>query len=142
MQKRKNTSLLFRFLSKVVTPLKIITPILLFLLLFGALLTPLNAALSPARDLTGTWQSALSEKYYEMDPSDPSTRMNDVTVTYTMIITQSGNSLNIVLNVDESSWVTDSAYWNETACLVFLQLDLIKLCFLERFQAQVLPLTS
>ena len=113
MQKRKNTSLLFRFLSKVVTPLKIVTPILLFLLLFGALLTPLNAALSPARDLTGTWQSALSEKYYEMDPSDPSTRMNDLTVTYSMIITQSGNSINIVLNVDESSWVTDSAYWNE-----------------------------
>ena len=113
MQKRKNTSLLFRFLSKVVTPLKIITPILLFFLLFAALFTPLNAALSPARDLTGTWHSALSEKYYEMDPSDPSTRMNDVTATYTMIITQSGNSLNIVLNVDESSWVTDSAYWNE-----------------------------
>ncbi len=113
MQERKNTSLLFRFLSKVVTPLKIITPILLCLLLFAALLTPLNAALSPARDLTGTWQSALSEKYYEMDPSDPSTRMNDVTVTYTMIITQSGNSINIVLNIDESSWVTDSAYSNE-----------------------------
>ena len=113
MQKRKNTSLLFNFLSKAITPLKIITSLLLFLLLFAALLTPLNAALSPARDLTGTWQSALSEKYYEMDPSDPSTRMNDVTVTYTMIITQSGNSINIVLNVDESSWVTDSAYWNE-----------------------------
>ena len=113
MQKRKNINLLFRFLSKSATPLKIIPSILLFLLLFAALLTPLNAALSPARDLTGTWQSALSEKYYEMDPSDPNTRMNDVSVTYTMIITQSGNSINIVLNVEESSWVTDSAYWNE-----------------------------
>ena len=113
MQKIKNMSFLFRFLSKEVTPLKIMPSILLFLLLFAALLTPLNAELSPARDLTGTWQSALSENYYEMDPSDPSTRMNDVTVTYTMIITQSGNSINIVLNVEESSWVTDSAYSNE-----------------------------
>jgi len=94
------------------TSFKIITPILLGILLFAALITPLHA-LTPARDLTGTWKNTISETYYEMDPSDPTTRMNDVTVTYSMVITQSGNSINIVLNVYESSWITDTAYWNE-----------------------------
>ena len=81
---------------------KIITPIILSLLLFAALITPLHA-LTPARDLTGTWKNSISEKYYEMDSFDPTMRMNDVNVTYTMVITQSGNSLSIVLNVDELS---------------------------------------
>jgi hypothetical protein len=39
--------------------------------------------------------------------------MNDVNVTYSMVITQSGGSISIVLNVYESSWITDAAYWNE-----------------------------
>jgi hypothetical protein len=93
------------------TSFKIITPILLGVLLFAALITPLHA-ITPARDLTGTWKNTISETYYEMDPSDPTTRMNDVKVTYSMVITQSGNSINIVLNVYESSWVTDVAYSN------------------------------
>ena len=106
MQKSKSTSL-FGF-----SRFKIITSILLGVLLFAAFLTPLHA-LTPARDLTGTWKSSISETYYEMDPSDSSTRMNDVKVTYTMIITQSGSSINIVLNIYESSSTTDPAYWNE-----------------------------
>ena len=96
-----------------VTLFKIITPIIIGLFLFSALTTPLHAALSPARDLTGTWKNAIPEMYYEMDPSDSSTRMNDVNATYSMVITQSGNSINIVLNVYESSYTTDPAYWNE-----------------------------
>ena len=74
--------------------------------------TPLYA-LTPARDLTGTWKNAIPEKYYEMDSFDSTMRMNDVNVTYTMIITQSGNSISIVLNIDELSSVTDPAYLNE-----------------------------
>ncbi len=93
------------------TSFKVISPIILGVLLFAALITPLHA-LTPARDLTGTWKNAISETYYEMDPTDPTTRMNDVKVTYSMVITQSGNSINVVLNVYESSWVTDSAYYD------------------------------
>lgn len=112
MQKGKVTCLFFRFTSKAAAPFKIITPILLVILLLAAMITPLHA-LTPARDLTGTWKNAIPEAYYEMDPSDSSTRMNDVNVTYTMIITQNGNSISIVLNVNELSWITDTAYWNE-----------------------------
>ena len=59
MQKGKVTGLFFRF-----TPFKIITPILLVTLLFAALITPLYAQLTPARDLTGTWKSGVSGTYY------------------------------------------------------------------------------
>ena len=111
MQKIKVTSLFSKFTGKI-TPFKIITPVLLFILLFAALVTPLHA-LTPARDLTGTWKNAIPEKYYEMDSFDPTMRMNDVSVTYTMEITQSGNSISIVLNIDELSSVTDPAYLNE-----------------------------
>ncbi len=112
MQKTKLASLFSKFTVKSKS-FKIITPILLATLLSMAMITPLYAQLTPARDLTGTWKSGVSETYYEMDPSDPSTRMNDVTVTYTMLITQSGSSLNLVLNVYESSSITDPAYLSE-----------------------------
>ena len=81
--------------------------------LSAILLAPATASLTPARDLTGTWKSVLPEKYYEMDPSDPTMRMNDVNVSYTMKITQSGSSINIVMDISMSSWITDTAYWNE-----------------------------
>jgi hypothetical protein len=111
MQK-KSVSLFSNFKGRV-TPFKIITPILLVVLLSAALITPSYAALSPARDLTGTWKNAIPEKYYEMDSFDPTIRMNDVSVTYSMIITQNGNSISIVLNINELSSVTDPAYLNE-----------------------------
>jgi len=99
--------------SSFLKSFKIITPIVIALLLFASLTPALRAAsLSPARDLTDTWTNAIPEKYYEMDPSDPTTRMNDVNVTYNMVITQNGNSISIVLNVNELSWITDTAYWN------------------------------
>jgi hypothetical protein len=113
MQTGKAESQFFNSLSKGFTPFKIITPILIGLLLFSALIMPSYAALSPARDLTGTWKNAISENYYVMDSFDPTLRMNDVKVTYTMIITQSANSLSIVLNIDELSSTTDPAYLNE-----------------------------
>ena len=58
-------------------------------------------------------ENSIPEKYYEMDSFDPTMRMNDVSVTYSMIITQSGNSISIVLNINELSSVTDPAYLNE-----------------------------
>jgi len=111
MQK-KSVSLFSNFRGRV-APFKILTPILLVVLLSAALITPSYAALSPARDLTGTWKNAIPEKYYVMDSFDPTMRMNDVSVTYSMIITQSGNSISIVLNINELSSTTDPAYLNE-----------------------------
>ena len=110
MQKGKVTSLFFRFTSKI-TSFKIITPILLGLLLFAALITPLHA-LTPARDLTGTWKSGVSGTYYSMDPSDSTTRMDDITAKFQMDITQQGNQISIVFYTYPTSWTTDSAYWN------------------------------
>jgi hypothetical protein len=112
MQKLKVTRLSFRS-RKTSNIFKIITPVLLAILLFSALTPSLRAALSPARDLTGTWTNAIPEKYYDLDPSDPTTRMNDANVTYGMQITQSGSSINIILNINVVSYSTDPAYWNE-----------------------------
>ena len=84
MQKLKVTSLLFRF-KKTSTLFKIVTPLILAILLFSALTPPLRASLTPARDLTGTWENSIPEKYYELSSSDSTMRMNDVNVTYTMI---------------------------------------------------------
>ena len=96
IEKGKVAGLFFRFTNKAATSFKIITPILLFLLLFSALLPSLHAQLSPARDLTGTWQSSVSGTYYSMDPSDSNTRMNDVTATFRMEITQQGSKIDII----------------------------------------------
>jgi hypothetical protein len=112
MQKGKVTGLFFRFPSKAVTPFKIITPILLVLLLLASQVTPLNAQLTPTRDLTGTWQSSVSGTYYSMDPSDSSTRMNDVTATFRMEITQQGSQIDIILSSNIINYHTDSAYYN------------------------------
>ncbi len=73
--------------------------------------TPLHASLSPARDLSGRWTSSASGTYYEMDPSDPSTRMDDVTGTFAMDITQQGSQITIALYLNPSSWTTDNTYY-------------------------------
>lgn len=111
MQKLRITRLSFRS-KKTSNVFKIITPVLLAILLFSTLTPPLLAALTPARDLTGTWTNAIPEKYYDLDPSDPTTRMNDANVTYSMQITQSGSSISIILNINVVSYSTDPAYWN------------------------------
>ena len=111
MQNRKVTGLSFRFMSKAITPFKIITPILLVMLLFAALITPLHA-LTPARDLTGTWRSGVSGTYYSLDPSDSTTRMDDITATFGMDITQQGSQISIVFYTYPTSWTTDASYWN------------------------------
>ena len=90
---------------------KIATLAICTLLLFSAEVTPLFAQLTPARDLTGTWQSAVSGTYYDMDPSDSSARMNDVTATFAMDITQQGSQITIILYLNPSEWVTDNTYW-------------------------------
>jgi hypothetical protein len=113
MQQGKITGLFFRFMNKASSPLKIITPLLLVLLLFAAQVTPLYAQLSSARNLTGTWQSSSSGMYYDMDPSDPSTRMNDITATFAMEITQQDSQITIILHLNPISWVTDDTYWQE-----------------------------
>jgi hypothetical protein len=51
--------------------------------------------------------------YYEMDPSDPTTRMDDVTATFELDITQQGSKITIDLYLNPISWTTDPAYWNE-----------------------------
>jgi hypothetical protein len=89
----------------------IISTILTALLLFG-MLTPLHA-LTPARDLTGTWRCGVSEVYYDMDPSDGTMRMNDITSTYEMDITQTGSQIQIVFYTFPTSYKTDAAYWSE-----------------------------
>jgi hypothetical protein len=111
MQKAKITGLFFKFTIKASTAFKIITPITLVLLLFSSQITTLSAQLSPARDLTGTWQSSASGMYYDMDPSDPSTRMNDITAKFAMDITQQGSQITIILYLNPISWVTDNAYY-------------------------------
>ena len=79
-------------------------------ILFSITATPLSAQLTPARDLTGTWQSSISGTYYSLDPSDPSTRMNDITATFRMDITQQDNQIDIILSSNIISYKTDSAY--------------------------------
>jgi hypothetical protein len=112
MQKTRTTSLFPQFRVKV--PLfKFITPILLVVLLSGTFVTPLYAQLTPARDLTGTWTSRVSGMYYSMDPSDGTLRMDDITATFKMEITQQGNQVSIVFYTYASSWITDPAYYNE-----------------------------
>jgi hypothetical protein len=91
---------------------QILAPIVLVALLFAGLITPLYA-LTPARDLTGTWRSSVSEVYYDMDPSDGTMRMNDITATYKMDITQTGSQIQIAFYTYPTSYKTDAAYWNE-----------------------------
>jgi hypothetical protein len=106
MQKGKVTDL---FLKRR----KAIAVVICVLLLSASQITPLFAQLSPARDLTGTWQSSASGMYYDMDPSDSSTRMNDITATFSLDITQQGSQITIILNLNPIRWVTDNAYWQE-----------------------------
>ena len=88
--------------------------VVICVLLFSASqLTPLFAQISPARDLTGTWQSSSAGMYYEMDPAGTGIRESDVTATFEMDITQQGSQISITLNLNPISWTTDSAYMQE-----------------------------
>lgn len=110
---KKNVTRFYNFTHKSYSVSKIIIPILLFTLLFAVLITPLRAQLTPARDLTGSWSSGVSGMYYDMDPSDPTARMNDITATFAMDITQQGSQISITLTMNIISWVTDNAYFQE-----------------------------
>ena len=46
-------------------------------------------------------------------PSGSGIRETDVTATFEMDITQQGNQITIMLNLNPISWVTDHAYWQE-----------------------------
>ncbi len=95
---------------------KLIKPILVvifFLLLIASEVTPVFAQLTPARNLTGTWESGTHCMYYSLDPTDPSLRMNDITATFSLDITQQGNQITIILHMNMISYVVDQAYWNE-----------------------------
>ncbi len=111
MQKLKVISLFSKFEGKV-TPLIIVTPIMLVILMVGAFVPPISAQLSPTRDLTGTWRSGVSGTYYSMDPSDSTMRMDDITATFKMDITQKGNAITIVFYTYPTSWKTSAAYWD------------------------------
>ena len=111
MQRKKGAKLFFKFTTKC-RRFRTIISILLVSLVFAAMITPLYAQLTPARDLTGTWTSRVSGMYYDMDPSDGATRMDDITATFKMEITQQGSDISIVFYTYPTSWKTDSAYWD------------------------------
>jgi hypothetical protein len=90
-----------------------ILPIICILLISASLVMPLSAQLNPARDLTGKWQSSFNSVYYELDPTDPTLPMNDITTRFSMDITQQDAQIDIVLHMVPISYVTDSAYWAE-----------------------------
>jgi hypothetical protein len=112
MQRKKGAKLFFKFTTKG-RPFRTIISIMLVSLVFAAMITPLYAQLTPARDLTGTWKSGVPGMYYSMDPSDGTKRMDDITATFQMDITQRGSDIQIVFYTYASSWKTDPAYWNE-----------------------------
>ena len=76
--------------KKLLGSAKMLVLAICFVFLCSMTVTPLHASLSPARDLSGRWQSSVSGTYYEMDPSDPATRMDDVTGTFSMDISSAG----------------------------------------------------
>ena len=90
---------------------KAATLVICAVILISLTISPLSAQLTSARDLTGTWQSSVSGTYFDMDPSDSSTRMNDITATFKMEITQQGNQIVIILSSNPTIWKTDSTYW-------------------------------
>ena len=92
---------------------KIVAFAVCFVILLSLEVAPAHASLSPARDLSGTWQSAAQGMYYEMDPSGTGIRMSDVTATFAMDITQDGSQITIALYLNPISYVTDSAYNQE-----------------------------
>ena len=97
--------------KKLLGSAKMLVLAICFVFLCSILVAPLHASLSAARDLSGRWQSSVSSTYYEMDPSDPTTRMDDVTGTFSMDISQQGSQITIVLSLNPSSWTTDNAYY-------------------------------
>ncbi len=64
-------------------------------------------------NLAGTWQSTANGMYYNLDPTDPTLRMHDVTANFTMEITQQGNQVTIVLYLNMISYTPDQAYLDE-----------------------------
>jgi hypothetical protein len=106
MQKRRVT-------QKFVGSAKILALAICFVVLSSLAVTPLYGQLSAARNLSGTWQSSSSGLYYEMDPAGTGIRESDVTATFEMDITQSGNQIEISLYLNPTSWATDSAYEQE-----------------------------
>ena len=106
MQKRKVTEL-FQNRSKI------IAVVICALLISASQITPLFAQLNAARNLTGTWQSSSAGMYYEMDAFGTGIRQADVTGTFAMDITQTGNDITIALYLNPISWVVDPAFWQE-----------------------------
>ena len=106
MQKPKVTH---RFLRSS----KLVALAVCFVILFSAEVAPLHAQLTSARNLTGTWQSSSSGTYYEMDAFGTGIRQADVTGTFAMDITQSGNDITIALYLTPISWVVDPAFTQE-----------------------------
>jgi len=87
-----------------------VASILCVLLLFAGSVVPVAAQISPARDLTGKWQSPFTCVYYELDPSDPNTRMTDVNARFVVNVNQQGNQVDIFMETHIVSWKTDPNY--------------------------------
>ena len=77
-----------------------------------------------------------------MDPSDGSTRMNDITATYKMDITQTGSQIQIVFYTYPTSYKTDAAYWNEYGMVGVPPVSGGDICLGELFQEQALAPTN
>lgn len=105
MQRREESNRLLRVNKSVIV-------LACVLLLFTTEVTALYGQLTPARDLTGRWESAATGMYYSLDPTDATLRMNDITATFVMEITQQGDQINIILHLNMISYVVDQAYWD------------------------------
>jgi len=81
-----------------------------FIVLSSLAFTPLHASISPARDLSGTWNSSSSGTYYEMDAFGTGIRQADVTGIFSMDVTQDGSQITIALYLNPVSWVVDPAF--------------------------------
>jgi hypothetical protein len=68
---------------------------------------------SATTDLSGNWQSTTNGMYYNLDPTDSSLRMHDVTANFSMEITQKGNQITILLHMNLINYTVDQAYLNE-----------------------------
>jgi hypothetical protein len=99
--------------QKSLQPAKISALAICFVILLSLAVTPLNAQLNAARNLSGTWQSSSSGMYYEMDAFGTGIRQADVTGTFAMDITQNGNQITIALYLNPISWVADPAFLQE-----------------------------
>jgi hypothetical protein len=75
----------------------------------GSITPGTGGHLTPARDLTGTWETKTPIIIYDLDliSGEP---MNDITANIVMDIRQDGDKLSIIMETDPMSWKVNSTY--------------------------------